>query len=175
MIINKNIHNYIQLFQSQIECCSSVQSDDRKIVYRQGDKRTWYIRRSGDVTKKGFDILKNPKANQPLLLGENGLIDFSVLIRERPKNTIEIVYYRICFMNLPENNNKINELRYDYSQGQQRGEGWDDELNDNPQHPQAHIHINFCSNNDCRMPTQAVCPILVLRAFDHWYYKYCLR
>ncbi len=105
---------------------------------------------------------------------EGGQIEFYLCLRQPDKSSeAEIVRYRLAFLDLPENPNKIGSLRYDYSTGQGHGSGWDEELGDNPEHPQAHVHINFIGDdstaNNCRMPTGQVCPILILRAFDYWY------
>ena len=170
--------DYIYLLEAKIKECASIVQDDRVLPHTYDKTRSqWFIQRGGLMDKDTTlfkDQKASQKASQAMALCENGQIEFRLCFRERAKTReIEIVNYRLSFLNLPDNPNNIQSLRYDYSTGQQRGPGWDDELGDNPEHPQAHLHINFTGNdrtaNNLRMPTGQVGPILILRAFDYWY------
>ncbi len=116
----------------------------------------------------------DPNVNKPIELTDGGAIDLYMKIRNvDDKEEIEIQNYRIAIFDIPDNDNDIKSIRYDYDLSQKYGKGdnWDDELKDNPQHPLFHMHINFMKNNDCRMAVGRLCPILALRTFDHWYYN----
>jgi hypothetical protein len=91
--------------------------------------------------------------------------------KSRPE--VEIEAYRITVEGLAENPNGIHAFRYDKTQGLPQGQGWDGDLKDNPQHPHCHLHLNYRVHgaNDLRLPTGAVSPVLLLAAFDHWYYS----
>lgn len=87
---------------------------------------------------------------------------------------MEVVAYRVALFDLPSNDNRIESLRFDQSEGRPGWHGWDDVIDDNPEHPWAHMHINFHLTpdaNDFRMPTGRVCPILLLLTIDHWYLR----
>jgi hypothetical protein len=173
--------DYIYLLKAKIKECASIAPNDRVLPYTYDKTRTqWFIQRGGQMdqdTTLFKDQKDRLKASQAMALRENGQIIFRLYLREKDKaREIEIVKYNLAFLNLPDNPNKIQSLRYDYSTGQQRGPGWDDDLGDNPEHPQAHVHINFAGNdrtaNNLRMPTGQVypiLPILILQAFDYWY------
>jgi hypothetical protein len=173
-----SVNDYIHLLQTKIEGCASIEEDDRVLPYTYDKTRDqWFLQRGGPMDQE-TNLFKNQKASQKasqaMTLCENGQIEFRLWLRERDKTReLEIVNYRLAFLNLPDNPNKIQSFRYDYSTGQKRGPGWDDDLGDNPEHPQAHVHINFTGDdrtaNNLRMPTGQVDPILILRAFDYWY------
>lgn len=184
MMKTYSFNDYIGLLQTKIEGCASIEEDDRMLPHIYDKTKTeWVIQRDADKDKKGTTLFENnPAASRPMVLREGGQIEFYLRLRQlrQPNNLskvekVEIVHYRLTFLDLPKNPNNISSLRYDYSTSQKRGRDWDDDLGDNPGHPQAHVHINFKftgsdgTANDLRMPTGQVCPILILRAFDYWY------
>lgn len=168
------VSGYIQLLQARVGQCASIEPDDRVVPAKPDPKRdVWIIRRGR--TFSGDQLFENDnQAQQPFQLVQGGRLEFYVRIRERrPGPSMEVVAYRIALFDLPENDNRIESLRFDQSEGQPRRGGWDEEIGDNPEHPWAHMHLNFHLTpdaNDCRMPTGRVCPILLLRTIDHWYF-----
>jgi hypothetical protein len=136
---------------------------------------------------RGFEFPKplfadDPLVGQPLTLVSGGILRFRAQIREVKEKyslRVEVEEYRMCVEELDTegNPNRMECFRYDRPAKPPQGHGWDDDLDDNPQHPHGHLHINFASTgaNDLRMPTGLVCPILLIKAFDYWYYETYVR
>jgi len=121
-------------------------------------------------------------AGQPLTLVNGGILRFRAQIREvneKYSTRVDVEDYRLCVEKLDaeDNPNRMECFRYDRPARAPRGPGWDHDLDDNPQHPHGHLHINFLAAgaNDLRMPTGTVCPILLIKAFDYWYYETYVR
>lgn len=165
--------SYVQLLHASVGRCASIDPEDRVLPSkRDATGAIWVFRRDGSSSVNQLFANDN-QANQPFQLVKGGRLEFYVRIRKRPGPRMEVVAYRVALLDLPENDNRIESMRFDRSDGKPGGDGWDDEICDNPQHPWAHMHINFhltLGSNDCRMPTGRVCPILLLRTIDHWYY-----
>ena len=173
-----NAHEYVRWFQANVSLCAAIPAEERVNLLarplRQRDM--WLIARGTDEARELVE--ENPAARSPFELVRGGRLSLAVRVEETGKSrqksspTIEVVKYSLRFLDLPTNDNSIRCLRFDKPEGQPRGGGWEDELGDNPQHPWAHLHVNFAASeaaNECRMPTGSVCPILLLRTFDHWY------
>jgi len=166
---------YVNQLKASVSRCASIAPKDRLTVPARFDEtgHTWVVVRGFDGSEELFG--NDPAVPCPFELINGGKMRLSVQIRETGKTrrpTVEVVSYRLLWVDIPNNPNDIESLRYDKPESQRRGAGWDEDLQDNPQHPHAHVHLNFLppGANDCRMPTASVCPILLLRAFDHWYY-----
>ena len=175
MNLNISAREYVQRLKANISRCASIVPDDRVTVPSRfdEDRRTWIIVRGFDAPQELFAI--DPVVSHPFELIEGGCVKVEVRVREVRRNGLrvaEVASYQLTFLEIPENRNNIQCLRYDQPAGQPRGAGWDEDLQDNPCHPRAHLHVNFLppGDNNCRMPTGPICPILLLRAFDHWYY-----
>ena len=118
------------------------------------------------------ELTRDPVARHPLEFIEGGRLELYVRVRSLGADTLEIVSYRITLFDLPDNVNGVKTLRFDRPEGKPGREGWDNDLNDNPQHPWSHLHVNFHDRgNEFRMPTADVNPLLVIRSIDHWYYR----
>jgi hypothetical protein len=165
---------YAQLFQSRIGACVSIVCGDRDIAVRRDKERKVLILARGPVARTAAVSYKDDIAFRPMELIRGGTLEIFVRVRERRGRESELVAYRIGLFGLPENQNRVATLRYDYPEGKPGGDGWEEDLQDNPQHPWAHLHFNFDSSpiaNNLRLPTGKICPITVLCAFDFWYWS----
>jgi hypothetical protein len=168
------MNGYIQLLQARVGQCSSIDSNDRILPVTRDSRGTACIVRRGSRLQRDDLFANDRRAAVPFRLARGGELEVYLRLRPRAKDLVEVVAYRLALVALPSNPNGIDCLRFDRSEGKPGGEGWDEDLGDNPHHPWAHLHVNFASAvdaNACRMPTGSVCPIVVLRAFDHWYYQ----
>lgn len=155
----------------QMALCSSVDSEDINLPYTKNG-RTWFICRTSSEVESPFSK-NSPEAGKPIELNKNGQLELYIKFHET-ESGIEIEKYRIAAYGIPENNNKISSIRYDYTnniQAERKKIGWDHSISDNPQHPMSHLHINFMDENNCRLAAGQLSPILALRAFDYWYYE----
>jgi hypothetical protein len=112
-------------------------------------------------------------AYSPFTLQGGCRIEFFLQI-QAVQGSVEVKAYHIAFLDIPENENGIRSLRFDLPGHEGKGNGWDDDLRDNPEHPKSHLHINFDSTaeaNDLRLAMGSICPLTLLRSFDHWYCK----
>ena len=182
MTKSTNAVDYFHRLQSAIEGCKSIAPEDRAFSHRKdASKRIWLVVRGFEVPQSLFGA--DPLAAKPFGLVRGGALRFRVQIREeRAKHAttgVEVVEYRFHVDGLDKdgNPNQVECFRYDRPAGQRRGLGWDADLDDNPEHPHGHLHINFLvpDANELRMPTGVVCPILLIKAFDYWYYTTYVR
>ena len=181
-------HEYVQLFKANVARCVAIPAEERAnlLARRLRRQNIWLIARGTDGTKELVE--QDPAASSPFELVRGGRLSLEVRVGETGKGrgksspAVEVVEYRFSFLDLPTNDNSIRCLRFDKPQGQHRGDGWEehrgdgweDELGDNPRHPWSHLHINFAASeaaNDYHLPTGPVCPILLLRAFNLWYFS----
>ncbi len=173
MQIDYSINEYIELLRTQVALCSSLNDYEVTLPYKQANEQLFIICRSrSDVDNTLFK--ESPEAGTPIDLSRNGQVDLYLRLHRLDKNKIEIQNYRLAAFGIPDNDNKISSIRYDYTSNidaESKKPTWDDDLGDNPQHPMSHLHINFKQENNCRFAVGQVSPILVLRAFDHWYYE----
>ncbi len=161
--------SFIQMLQARVGGFRSLSQDDRNVPAKQEKPGKWIIHRGSNADKL---FAENPQAQEPLSLVNGGTLELYLRIARKDEHT-EIVSYRIAVQKLPANDNEIVSLRYDKSAGKPGGHGWEDDLDDNPEHPWAHLHVNFdrtLTANNCRLPTGEVSPIVLLAAFDHWYF-----
>lgn len=167
---------YVQHFKAMVSRCASIDPEDRLTLPCKHDETgsTWVVIRGLDARGQLFG--DDQVVSHPFMLVFGGRMSLHVRVRDKaPRNrqpTVEVVSYRLSLVEIPDNPNGIQSLRFDKPEGQPQGAGWDEDLQDNPQHPHAHVHFNFLppGDNDCRLPTASVCPLLLLSAFDHWYY-----
>jgi hypothetical protein len=164
-------NGYVQLLRARVERLRSLARKDKTLsVAQAAGGKMWIVKRS--ETENASELFANdPTAQTAFHLTSGGHLDLFVRIREDGARLAEIVSYRIAVRQLPANDNSIASLRYDKSEGQPRRD-WDDQVNDNPQHPWRHLHLNFDASqaaNDLRLPTGEMDPILFLVSFDHWY------
>jgi len=175
MTFEGTTRGYAQQLVVTIGKCASIARPDRDDVPRRpiADGSTWVIARG--FTER--ELASWPDAAvPPFRLIYGGVLHLYLRMRQvgtRSRPEVEIDAYRIKVENLADNPNGIGALRYDKTPGLTRGQGWDDDLQDNPQHPLCHLHLNYRVRgaNDLRLPTGHVSPLLLLAAFDHWYYS----
>jgi len=171
---------FIQLLHARLQACSSVVPDDRRIAIKHSnDENVWLLQRSSpNRAGEGSLFESDDLALTRIKLRGGAEIELFIRVRQTGRGQYEVAHYRIAFFNLPENPNRVRELRYDQSQGMPAGSGWDEDLEDNPEHPWAHLHVNFLDHADANalwLVTGPVCPIVLLRNLNHWYYETFLR
>lgn len=166
---------YVESLKVRVSRCASIDPEDRLTLPCRFDetKRVGVIVRGFDAAEQLFG--DDPTVSVPFRLVFGGRLSLHVRVREMPtrrtqRPAIEVAAYRFSLLDVPNNPNSVRSLRFDKPDGQPRGTGWDEELQDNPEHPHAHVHLNFLDDNDCRLPTASVCPLLLLSALDYWYY-----
>ena len=166
---------YVQLFKASVSHCGAISPEDKANIAARPIARAnaWLIARGTDRNKELAE--EDPAAVEPFALSHGGRLSLEVEVQEsgqRQSQSVEIPKYRISIFDLPENSNGLHCLRYDKDSEQRWRANWDGDLDDNPWHPLAHLHINFTADpqaNELRLPTGSVCPALLLRAFDYWY------
>lgn len=169
---NYTARGFIQLLRARIGTCSSIEPDDRDVPVRHdASKKIWWVSRgeAGDSVPSLFE--DDEIANAPFRLVRGGQISLYIRMREQQDRTLEILSYRID-SRLPDNETGVTSLRFESDNRGRKGAGWDEELQDNPEHPLNHLHLNYLKGvgaNTCRMPTGEICPIILLRAVDYWY------
>jgi hypothetical protein len=176
MIFEGTINRYIQQLEATIWNCTSINRDDRTDIPRQrfAHGSTCLIRRGFSGGRMGSWSDSSPM--RPFRLIHGGELSLYLRIRQvgtRSHPRVEVDAYRMEVVDLGKNPSGIDALRYDKPEGLPKGPGWDDDLQDNRQHPHCHLHLNFRVEgaNDLRLPTGHVSPLLLLAAFDHWYYS----
>jgi hypothetical protein len=173
MIVEGTIQSYIHRLVATVGKCSSIEPQDRADMHRQplADGTTWLVGRgSPDARIRSWP----DAATRPFGLIHGGVVHLYLRIRQvriRSKSAVEVEAYQIRIEDLAKNPNALVALRYDKTAGLPKGQGWDDDLQDNPNHPYCHLHLNYTTPdaNDLRLPTGHVSPLLLLAAFDHWY------
>jgi len=174
MIREMSAQEYLQRLKAGVSSCAAIDPGDRvRLPAKRIDtSNAWFVARGLDAENRLFP--DDPEAHSPFNLIRGGALRLQVRVREIREGglrRVEVEAYRFCVEGLPPNPNIVRCLRYDKSQGLPKGTGWDDCLRDNPQHPHAHMHVNFREPdaNDLRLPTGSVCPLLLLSAFGFWY------
>ncbi|GEM_PF-4509199 len=173
---DRTLHAYAQRLQAAIAQCQSIEVGERAIPTREDRPGTLVLCRGG-IDEAGVSNSLFPgdeRAARPLNLVNGGAISLYVRLRLAGKTGgCRVASSKITCMGLPPGNpNKMQSFRYDQPEGQPRGDGWEVQLNDNPEHPWRHLHINFDlphPANELRMPLGPVCPILLLHTFNYWY------
>lgn len=173
----RSAREYVQRLIAAISKCACIDPNDRSILPARYDAS-----RTKCLIVRGFDVpgtifANDSSACSPFALVHGGILRFRARVREirnRPAREVAVEgYYRFQVDDLDTsgNPNQVGCFRYDRPEGQPRGDGWEHDLGDNPQHPHAHLHINYLTPgaNDLRMPTGPVSPLLLFRAFDYWY------
>ena len=162
---------FVSLLKSRIGNCSSIELRDRNIPVKHAAQKLWVALRgdAGGIAASLFE--EDELAKEPFQLVSGGSIGLYIRIRERQDKTIDVASYRID-VRVPDNSNGVSSLRFENDNSGKSGPGWDDDLQDNPEHPLNHLHINYLRGveaNKCRMPTGVICPIVLMRAVDYWY------
>jgi len=170
MIVD-NARHYMDLLKAAVARCSAIDPEERLTLPAKrflGRTDDWVAVRGTDRERSLFGA--DPKAGVPFQLVDGGSLAIWVRVGTSGSSA-EVVAYSFTLQRLRTNPNRVDCLRYDMPEGQPRGPGWDEQLQDNPQHPHAHLHLNFMESdgNDLRLPTGRVSPLLFLRAFDYWY------
>ena len=175
MTTNGSAREYVERLLTHLRCCASIEPEQRTSLPHRFDEKgnAWIVVRGFDAFKELFQ--DDSEVANPFELIHGGQLRLQVRVRELArtgKRLTEITAYCLSILDLSSNPNNVQCLRFDKPEGQPRGDGWEQELGDNPRHPWAHLHVNFVAGiaaNDCRLPTGPLCPILLLRAFDYWY------
>ena len=171
MIVPGTCKSYIQRLNSLIWNCGVIAPDDRDLPVpaKRVDglkEETWVIGRGDEY----FRATGDENGGQPYFLVVHGGMHIFIRIKRharQPAENIEVVAYSIKFMGLSQNDNRIESLRFDRSAGKP-ALNWDDELQENIEHPWSHLHVNFHHSenaNNLRVATAFVCPIIVIANF----------
>jgi len=164
-----SVKGYIQMLQAAIAQCSAIEDESERFISRDfdEDRKRWILQRSSEYAPLPEDNL----AGTPIPLAGGGLLEIFVRIRALPDKKARIISYRIGMIELPKNPNDLLAFRYDRSEGKPGGRGWDDDLNDNPEHPWGHLHVNYTAPgaNELRLPTGDLCPVVLIRSMMYWY------
>jgi len=134
---------FVQLLRARVGNCSSIEQGDRIVpTNHDSAKKVWVVFKGTDAMRSESLFQDDDNAKAPFRLVHGGSIGLYVRIREKADRTIAIVTYRID-IRLPQNVNGITSLRFENDQSGRGGSGWDDDLQDNPEHPLNHLHINY--------------------------------
>ena len=170
-----NAREYAKRLVACLGRCASIDPQQRTMLPRKFDERksTWILTRGFSAFSEIFQ--NDPEVGNPYELIHGGLLKLEVRVRDtgtKQSPAFDVAAYQLSILDLGDNPNDLRCFRFDKPQSQRRGDGWDDELDDNPQHPKSHLHINFTASeaaNNCRIPVAPVCHILLFSAFDYWY------
>jgi hypothetical protein len=162
---------FLQLLKARIGSCWSIEREDRVVPMKPDPAHKVWVVLRGEAGPNAHLFGDDEKAELPFHLVRGGEISLYIHIRERADRRIELRYYRVSIC-LPENPTGVTSLRFENDNTGRHGPSWDADLQDNPEHPLNHLHINFLKGidaNKCRMPTGEICPIVLLMAVDYWY------
>lgn len=147
-------------------------------VKRGNNKEELLLGRGVEEEKQLKHFKDQQRARKPLpILGGGSFKLFIKCSATGNQKHADIVSYTLRFVDL-KTKNGIHCFRYDKDLGVPRGRpDWDEELEDAPSHPAHHLHINFVKpkegqyepDNDLRLPTGDVDPVMILRSVDYWY------
>ena len=119
-----------------------------------------------EVKKLKFNDKK--LARDPLYIKRGG--EFKFFIRLNASQSPLIEKYSFRFIGLRKSKNGVHSLRFDKDLNAPRDcDDWDQKTQDAPSHPAHHLHINFEDDNDMRLPTGAIDPLMMIASIDHWY------
>ena len=161
---------YVQLLNTRVSRLAAFGDADLHIpAIEVKGTGSWIAGRGGEV--HGALLKHDPRSQVPLSLRRGGTLETFLRVEPFNRYQLHVVSYRIAIMDLPDNVYGLKSFRYDWRLRPTHDPETDPVLHDNPQHPHAHVHINFLhpGDKDCRLPTGPICPILLLCAFDHWY------
>lgn len=165
------LNDYLQVVRSQLRLCKSIRTEDQEISRKPFKSGLFFNRGTSKLSTTMF--ASDPLALSPIPLKVGGRIEL-FLQAQLAGTGVKVMAYRIAFLEIPRNDNSISSLRFDLPGSAPSGIGWDNDLHDNPKHPKSHLHINFDGStgaNELRLAVGPVCPLALLRSFDHWYCK----
>jgi hypothetical protein len=173
-----NLNEYLQLFRSAIGRCNSIPNGERHIPWKKTENgKVLLFNRGPQAPPNIKESFKTDSiAMRPLGLEKGGSIEVFLQVQVSESKAISVAAYRIAFLDIPQDGqgNRIQSLRFECEGKEDKKLGWDDELEDNPQHPNDHLHINFDASptaNDLRLAVGRICPMVLIRSFDYWYWK----
>ena len=170
--MNPGINDFIKKFENALNRCQifissgNIRSAVQQIKPKK-DKEIFYIGRGLDENE--IKIFQDKKlASDPLLIKEGGEFKFFIRMNTSDLNLFEKYSFR--FIGLTKSKNGIHSLRFDKDLNTLRGcSDWDDDMQDAPSHPVHHLHINFEDDNQMRLPTGDIKPLMIIASIDYWY------
>ena len=166
--------SYVHLLRARASGCEAIEPGDRTIPALRSERDDGFtIGRGAEGARKLIE--HDATAENPLKLVHGGEMQLFVRIRPHDKFSVEVTTYRVALYGLPDNCYNLKSLRYDWeakpARELRKANGWDEQVEDNPEHPLAHLHLNYLPPGDrnCRLPTSPVCPILLICALNYWY------
>jgi|GEM_PF-3252052 hypothetical protein len=174
--MNPEINSFIIKFENVLNKCRIFipSGNIRPAVQPARSKKSKgeeivYIGRGLD--EKEIESFKDKElASDPLLIEKGGEFKFLIKIIASQPNPPIIEKYSFRFIGLTKSKNGIHSLRFDKDLSAPRGRSdWDDDMQDAPSHPVHHLHINFEEDNQMRLPTGFINPIMIISSIDYWY------
>jgi len=174
--MNPGINDFIKKFEHALNRCQIfISSGNIHFAVQQAkskkdkDKEIFYIGRGLDENEiKNFQDKK--LASDPLLIEKGGEFKFLIKIIASQPNPPTIEKYSFRFIGLTKSKNGIHSLRFDKDLSvPRRRSDWDDDMKDAPSHPVHHLHINFEDDNQMRLPTGDIKPLMIIASIDYWY------
>jgi len=170
--MNPEINSFIIKFENALNKCrifipsGNIRSAVQQIKPKK-DKEIFCIGRGLDENE--IKIFQDKKlASDPLLIKEGGEFKFFIRMNTSDLNLFEKYSFR--FIGLTKSKNGIHSLRFDKDLNTLRGcSDWDDDMQDAPSHPVHHLHINFEDDNQMRLPTGDIKPLMIIASIDYWY------
>lgn len=173
------LNEFYVRYQDCLARCRIFDTDTKpavQIIKNRDRKELWLAR--GLEEGRSLEKFRQDQrlAREPLPILGGGFFNFFITCREAGEQA-DIPSYTLRFLDL-KTTNGIHSFRYDKDLGVPRGQpDWDADLKDAPSHPGHHLHINFTKpengqyepDNDLRLPTGPVDPLMVLLSVDHWY------
>lgn len=171
--MSPEINSFITKFENALNRCqifissgSSIRSAVQQ-VRSSKKKEIVYIGRGLDESEVKWFQDKS-LASEPLLIKKGG--EFKFLIKMIGSHPDPLENYSFRFIGLTKSKNGIHSLRFDKDLNTPRGRlDWNDDINDAPSHPAHHLHINFEEDNQMRLPTGAIDPLILIGSIDYWY------
>lgn len=107
-------------------------------------------------------------ARDPLFIVRGG--EFKFFIRLNASQSPLIEKYSFRFIGLRRSKNGVHSLRFDRDLNTPtRHDDWDQQMQDAPSHPAHHLHVNFEEDNNMRLPTGIVDPLMIIASINYWY------
>jgi hypothetical protein len=173
--MSPEINSFIIKFENALNKCRIFIPSDiiRSAVQQARSKKgeeIVYIGRGLDENE--IKIFQNDQylASDPLLIEKGGEFKFLIKIIATQEAPLIFEKYSLRFIGLTKSKNSIHSLRFDKDLNTpRRCDDWDDDMEDAPSHPTHHLHINFEKDNQMRLPTGEINPLMIISSIDCWY------
>lgn len=173
--MNPDINRCITIFNNWLNRCAifdppgNIQFAVQAGPTRKGEPIAHIGRGLDEREVKKLKFNDKKLASDPLYIKRGG--EFKFFIRLNASQSPMMEKYSFRFIGLRKSKNGVHSLRFDKDLNRPRGRnGWDGDFEDDaPSHPIHHLHINFEDDNDMRLPTGAIDPLMIIASIDYWY------